>query len=231
MFGTLEPDVYFYGDGDREDRPRQVPHHQRRLHHLRAADAALGDRQRQRHGEPGRLRDAAQRGDPGEGRPGVLPADDVLPDPGGRSRHRLPAAAVRIVARDGIVDQQRLLLGDQPQPGRHVLPRLDVLARQRRSAPSTATCSGPQAQGNLRYYGLDEKEAIVNGAPRNRAAEQDDPGAASARTCRSASRRAPGSTTSPTSRCSRPTATTSRRPRTATAPLTAACPGRGATCR
>ena len=25
---------------------------------------------------------------------------------------------------------------------------------------------GPQAQGNLRYYWLDEKEAIVNGAPR-----------------------------------------------------------------
>ena len=26
---------------------------------------------------------------------------------------------------------------------------------------------GPQAQGNLRYYWLDEKEAIVNGAPRD----------------------------------------------------------------
>ena len=41
---------------DREDRPRQVPHHEGRLHHLRAADAALGDRQRQRHAEPRRLR-------------------------------------------------------------------------------------------------------------------------------------------------------------------------------
>ena len=36
-----------------------------------------------------------------------------------------------IVARAGIVDRQRVLLGDQPQPRRHVLPRLDVLARQR----------------------------------------------------------------------------------------------------
>ena len=49
MFGTLEPDVYFYGDRDRENRRRQVPHHQGRLHDVRAADAALGDRQRQRH--------------------------------------------------------------------------------------------------------------------------------------------------------------------------------------
>ena len=34
---------------------------------------------------------------------------------------------------------------------------------------------GPQAQGDFRYYWLDEKEAIINGGPRNRAAEQVDP--------------------------------------------------------
>ena len=37
---------------------------------------------------------------------------------------------------------------------------------------------GPQAQGDFRDYWLDEKEAIVNGTPRSRAAEQDDPAAA-----------------------------------------------------
>ena len=56
MFGTLEPDVYFYGADDREDRSRQVPHQEGLVHDLRAADPALGDRQQQRHAESGRLR-------------------------------------------------------------------------------------------------------------------------------------------------------------------------------
>ena len=39
-----------------------------------------------------RLRDAAQRRDARQGRAGLLPAGDVLPDPGRRPRHRVPAA-------------------------------------------------------------------------------------------------------------------------------------------
>ena len=43
MLGGQEPDVYFYGETHREDRPEEVPDHRRRLHHVRAADAALAD--------------------------------------------------------------------------------------------------------------------------------------------------------------------------------------------
>ena len=70
---------------------------QRRVHDLRAADAALGDRQPARHAEPRGLRDAEQHGPQGEGRAGVLPAGAVLPDPRGRSRDRLPDADLRHV--------------------------------------------------------------------------------------------------------------------------------------
>ncbi len=45
MFGTLEPDVYFYGETIEKIGSGQVPHQERLVHHLRPADAALGDRQ------------------------------------------------------------------------------------------------------------------------------------------------------------------------------------------
>ena len=90
---------------------------------------------------------------------------------------------------------------------------------------------GPQAQGDFRYYWLDEKEAIDQRPARARRGRASRCAAASARTCRSAWRRGRASTTSPTSRCGRPTITTSTTPRTARARITAASPGRGATCR
>ena len=48
---------------------------------------------------------------------------------------------------------------------------------------------GPQAQGDFRYYWLDEKEAIINGGTRSRG-RASRCAAASARTCRSGCRRA-----------------------------------------
>ena len=56
MFGTLEPDVYFYGQKIEKIGQRQVPHHEGRLHDVRAADGAVADRQRQRDARPRSLR-------------------------------------------------------------------------------------------------------------------------------------------------------------------------------
>ena len=113
----------------REDRHRQVPHHARRVHDLRAADAALGDRERQLDRQPARLRAAEQRHHPREGRPGLLPAGDVLPDSRRRPRDRFPAPDLWPIHVPRPIPQQRLLLGHQPEPGRDVLPRLVLFPR------------------------------------------------------------------------------------------------------
>ena len=51
------------------------------------------------------------------------------------------------------------------------------------SAPSTATCSGRRRRATSSYYWLDEKEAVINGQHAPAAAEQDDSRRTSARTC------------------------------------------------
>ena len=76
---------------------------------------------------------------------------------------------------------------------------------------------GPQAQGDFRYYWLDEKEAIINGRTRQRAAQQVDARRPEPEPAVRAVGARRGSTTSPTSPCSRPTTTTSTTPRTARA--------------
>jgi hypothetical protein len=43
LFGTQEPDAYFWGETIEKARPEDLPDHAGRLHDLRAADAALGD--------------------------------------------------------------------------------------------------------------------------------------------------------------------------------------------
>ena len=68
---------------DREDRRRQVPDHERRLHHLRAADAPLADHLRLGDAARRALRVPHERRDQGERRAGVLPAGALLPDPEG----------------------------------------------------------------------------------------------------------------------------------------------------
>ena len=150
MFGALEPDVYFYGEileKTGEDRYKITkggfttcvqPTPRWEL------VSRLGEDQRRR------LRAAEQRRHAGEGRADLLPAVDVLPDPGRRSVHRLPAALLRAVALPGQLGEQRVLLGDDPQPGpdrdarlvhpdrpglRHRVP-LDALG-----APASATCA------------------------------------------------------------------------------------------
>ena len=57
QFAGQDPDVYFYGERDREAPQPEVPHHQGRVHHVRAADAPVGADERQRGHHPRRLRD------------------------------------------------------------------------------------------------------------------------------------------------------------------------------
>ena len=95
MFGTLEPDVYFYGEMIEKIGADKYKITKGGVHDLRAADAALGDCQRQLDRQPPRLRAAQQRDHARQGRAGLLPADHVLPDPGRRPGDRLPAADLR----------------------------------------------------------------------------------------------------------------------------------------
>ena len=71
-----------------EGRTQEIPHHQRRLQHVRAADAAVGDLVRLVHGQPGRLCPPEERRLPRQRRAADVPAGLLLPDPGGRSGHR-----------------------------------------------------------------------------------------------------------------------------------------------
>ena len=108
----------------REDRRAEVPHHERGLHHVRAAETAVGDHLRHGGAQHRPLCDAAELADAGEGGAGPLPADHLLPDQQGGPGDGLPAADVHGVDAQGEHDQQRVLLGHQPQPGRDVQLRL-----------------------------------------------------------------------------------------------------------
>ena len=165
---------YFYGETIEKIGPDKYRITQGRLHDLRAADAAVGDRQRQRHDQPATTTSIL--------RNAVIQVKDVpvfylpmlyypIQEDDRATGFLLPTYGSSLATR--LVDQQRVLLGDQPQPGRHLLPRLDVLARQRASAPSIATCSGRRRRATSRYYWLDEKEAVINGSTRPARAEHD----------------------------------------------------------
>ena len=92
MFGTQEPDVYFYGETLEKIGERKYRITQRRLHHVRAAEAAVGDHLRHGGAQHRPLRHAAELADAGEGRAGPLPADHLLPDQQGGPGDGLPAA-------------------------------------------------------------------------------------------------------------------------------------------
>ena len=66
----------------------------------------------------------------------------------------------------GPVAQQRVLLGDQPQPGRDDRPRLVLEDRAAASAASTATSLGPGSQGNSRFSILNEHDDHLRAAGR-----------------------------------------------------------------
>ena len=124
QFGNQDADVYFYGETIEKLGHAEVPHHARRLHDLRAADAALGGDQRHRGLNLNDYAIATNTVLRVKGVPVFYLPVIYYPIRGRPARHRVPAADLRHVdaARSG--DQQRVLLGDRTQPGRHVLPRL-----------------------------------------------------------------------------------------------------------
>jgi hypothetical protein len=74
-----ETDVYFFGEKNREDRLQEIPDLERRLQHVRTADAALGSVRRHDRPERRPLHAAPQHDPERQGRADVLPAVAVLP--------------------------------------------------------------------------------------------------------------------------------------------------------
>ena len=112
-----------------EARTEEIQDRERRLHHLRPADTPLGSRLRLGDHQPRRLRAPDELRLPGQGRAADVPARLLLPDSGGRPRDGLSDSHLRLVDRQGTDAQQRVLLGDRPQPRRDGLSRLDVQGR------------------------------------------------------------------------------------------------------
>ena len=90
-------DVVILRRNHREDRHQEIQDHQRRLQHVRAADAALGSQRRHGHPEHRSLHDPAAGHLQSEGRADAVPADPVLPDEGRRPRDRIPHPDLRRV--------------------------------------------------------------------------------------------------------------------------------------
>ena len=149
LFGTQEPDAYFWGETIEKLGPEDVPHHPRRLHDLRAADAALGaacrDSVTLTLDEHAMLKNAVLKV---KGVPVFyLPVMYYPINKEDRATGFLiPIYGSSTIARPDA--QQRVLLGDQPQPGRDVLPRLVLEDRPglrrrvplRRGAGSAGNC-------------------------------------------------------------------------------------------
>jgi hypothetical protein len=112
-FGTQEADVMFRGETIARTGPQHLPDHQWRLHHLRAADAALGDVRHQRVDHARRARGDEKRRAARQERAARLPADHLLPDQQGRQVDRFPAAVLGLDDLPGVPAQQRVLLGDR----------------------------------------------------------------------------------------------------------------------
>ena len=229
MFGTAEPDVYFYGktlekigrekykitSGGFTTCVQPTPRWQ-----LTSGTVLLNLE---------KLRHSHQLAVQGEGRAGAVPADLLLPvnkedratglpDPDLRNLHdaRPDASATRSSGRSAAARTRRCCTTGTRRPAR-------AWAR------NIATWRSPGSDGQIRFYNLREHEAeytddngaIVDhaGAPQLRGARDD---VAAARAASSA--RAAGPTTSRTSRSSRPTTRTSTTRRAARASTAARSP-------
>ena len=89
------------GESADEARAEEIQDRQRRLHHLRPADPALGSRLGLGDAQPRRLRAPDERRLPGQGRAADVPAGLLLPDSGRRPRHGLPDSHLRCVDAQG----------------------------------------------------------------------------------------------------------------------------------
>ena len=142
LFGTQEPDAYVLGRGDPQARAGQLQDRPAAVHDLRPADAALGDGRRivtLKVDDYALLKNRSC----GQGRAGDVPADLLLPDPGGRSRHRVPAADLRHLARSG--DSRSATRSSGRSAAARTRPSRTTGSRRpaRASAANTATCSAP----------------------------------------------------------------------------------------
>ncbi len=108
----------------RENRSAQIQDHERRLHDVRAAHAAMAVSRRHDHPQHRALHLHAQCGLQRERRAVAVHADHVLPDEEGRPRDRHPHPDDRLVEPARRVDSQRFLPGAGPQSGRDDSPRL-----------------------------------------------------------------------------------------------------------
>ena len=142
MFGTQEPDAMFRGDEVHKLGPDTYKIVTRRVYDLRSADASLGDGWRIGDVEGPRPRFSDQLDPAGQGRARDVSAGLLLPCAGRRSGDRLSDPDLWSLHRPRAVAQQRLLLGDRPQPGRDVPARLVTRRPVRRSGANTGTSSG-----------------------------------------------------------------------------------------
>ena len=107
----------------------------------------------------------------GQGRAGLLPAGDVLPDQQGGSRDRLPDADLRHVDDQGAARSTTRSSGRSTAARTRPLPQLVTRRPARASAASTATC-GRRARGNMQTYVLHEHETDVRAARRHAGAQR-----------------------------------------------------------
>ena len=174
MTSSQENDVYFFGEIVEKIGAQEIQDHQRRLLHLRAADAALGPARRHRRPEHRSLHAAEQRDPQREGRAAALPAGALLPDEGGRPRDRLPDPDLRRLVAARPDHPQRVLLGHQSQPGRDVLH--DWFSKTGRASGGEYRYNrGGGSDGMVTAYWLDQHAATyapttAHGARRRRAA-------------------------------------------------------------
>ena len=101
----------------------------------------------------------------GEARAGVLPADALLPDPGRRSRDGDPDADVRHIAATGSSISNAFFWAINRSQDATFFHD-SMFSRGNGVGAEYRYVLGPQAQGDFRYYWLDEKEAVINGQPR-----------------------------------------------------------------
>ena len=110
------------------------------------------------HDEPRRLRAAEERDLPGEERADDVPADFLLPDPGGQPRDRLPDADLR--SRRRRAGSRSATRSSGRSPAARTRRSITTGSRRpgRASAASTATSCGPGSAGNSRFSMLNEHE-------------------------------------------------------------------------
>jgi LPS-assembly protein len=86
----------------------------------------------------------------------------LLPDPEGRSCHRLPAADVRLVAAQGSTISNAFFWAINRSMDATLFHDW-MFSRGSGMGAEYRYLLAPQAQGDIKYYFLDEKEAEING--------------------------------------------------------------------